>query len=247
MESNNNFPRSLNELEKEWLFYLLPADRVGYKKYRDIIDKMVIIGEGRFGEGNFVLGNAGDEPDLSYSSLPMFATGQIIFKECTIQVSIHELYDNKIEISINNISGEGIPDKQTEISRWTYSNWLPGNSSPFENDKLREINLLSGERKAVLSISLKMRTIWVYDSISGVNYIIPLTNFLNELLRGNTKIDRAKGININYIFENLDMFSDDEFVKAFVQYNKQYRKITLPDAEIAKPKKKGILGKWFGS
>ena len=241
------YPRNLTQLERDLLFYLLPSERPGYKLYQDKTGSMLVIGEGRFGEGNYVLGYEGDEPDLSYSSLPMFAAGQIIFKECTIQVSIHELYDNKIEISINNVSGEGIPDELTEISRWTYSNWLPGNSSPFENDKLREINLLSGERKAVLAISLKMRTIWVYDSISGVNYIIPLTNFLNELIRGNTKIDRTKGININYIFENMNMFSDGEIIRAFVQYNKQYHKISLPDAEIAKPKKKGILGKWFGS
>lgn len=240
------YPRKLNEQEKEWLLFLLPSERPGYKLYRDKLESICIIGEGRFGEGNYILGYEGDEPDLSYSSLPMFATGQIIFKECTIQISIHELYDNKIEISINNISGEGIPVQLTELSRWTYSNWLPGNSSPFENDKLRGINLLSGERKVVLAISLKMRTIWVYDSISGINYIIPLTNFLNELLRGNTKIDRTKGVNINYIFENMDLFSDDDFVKAFVQYNKQYRKINLPDAEIAKPKKSGIIKKLFG-
>lgn len=246
MDGNNNYPRSLSEQEKEWLFYLLPAERPGYKIYRDKIDTMCVIGEGRFGEGNYVLGYDGDEPDLSYSSLPMFATGQIVNKECTVQVSIHELYDNKIEISINNISGEGIPGQLTELSRWTYSLWQPGNSSPFENDKLREINLLSGERKAVLAISLKMRTIWVYDSISGVNYIIPLTNFLNELLRGNTKIDRTKGVNIEYIFENLEMFSDSDFVKAFVQYNKQYHKISLPDTEIAGPKKKGLIKKLFG-
>ncbi|MFI5145012.1 MAG: hypothetical protein ACHQJ4_05390 [Ignavibacteria bacterium] len=246
MDSKNNFPRQLIEREKEWLFFLLPSGRPGYHLYRDKIDSMCVIGEGRFGEGNYVLGYEGDEPDLSYSSLPMFATGQVIFKECTIQVSIHELYDNKIEISINNVYGEGIPDELTEISRWTYSNWLPGTISPFPDDKLRETDILTGSRKAVLAISQNRRTIWLYESNSGMNYIIPVTNFLNELMRGNTKIDRTKGININYIFENLDLFSDDDFVKAFVQYNKQYRKIDLPDAEIAKPKKSGFIKKIFG-
>jgi hypothetical protein len=245
MNNFNDYPRSLSEQEKEWLLFLLPEDRSGYKSYRDIINKMVIIEEGRFGEGNYVLGFEGDEPDLSYSSLPVFASGQIIFKECTVQTTIHELYENKIEISINNVSGYEIPDTLTELKRWTYSTWSPGSDSPFESDKLREVNLTSGRENDVLVFSISMRTIWLYEPVSQVNHIIPVTNFLNELLRGNTKIDRTKGVNINFIFEKLNLFSDDEIIKAFVQYNKQYHKVNLLDTDLRKTKKKGIFGKFL--
>src|SRR5437667_9439809 len=104
------FPRKLNKLEKDWLFYLLPSTRKGYNEYRKLIEGMLVIGEGRFGEGNYVLGYEGDAPDLSYPSMPMFACGQIICEECRIQISIHEHYDNKIEYSINNLLGESIPE-----------------------------------------------------------------------------------------------------------------------------------------
>jgi hypothetical protein len=245
VDEEEKYPRALTQRDKEWLFYLLPQDRSGYAVYREKIDSMVVIGEGRFGPGNYVLGQRGDEPDLSYSSLPMFASGQIICKECAIQISIHELYDNKIEISINNISGDEIPDNLTETGRWSYSYWALGKESPFLDDKLREVNLSSQKGRAVLAISPAGQRIWLYDDNTKLNYIIPVTNFLNELLRGNSEIDRTKGVNIDYIFKNLDLFKDEDVVKAFVQYNKQYKKIDLPDKEIAKPKK-SILGKWLG-
>jgi len=208
---------------------------------------MLVIGEGRFGEGNLVLGYEGYEPDLTYSSLPVFAAGQIKFDECTVQISIHEFFDNKIEISINNLSGSDIPAELSEISRWSYSYWKPGSPSPFAGDTLREINISKNKGSLVLAVSPKNRTVWLYDSKSGVNFIIPVTNFINELLRGNTNIDKTKGIDMNFVFSNLDKFSDDDFVKAFVQYNKHWRKVELPDTDAALGKeKKGLFKKIFG-
>jgi hypothetical protein len=241
----DKYPRDLTLREKKWLLYLLPEDRQGYAVYRDKIEDMVVIGDGRFGDGNYFLGYKGDEPDLSYSSLPMFASGQIICKECIIQISIHEFYDNKIEFSINSITGDEIPEELTEIRRWSYSYWSPHKASFIENDKLREVELMEKKDEAVLVFSLVYGTIWLFDNKTQINLIIPVTNFVNELLRGNTKIEKTKGINIKYVFEHLDMFGDNDITKAFVQYNKQYHKISLPDAEIAKPKEKGLVGKLF--
>jgi hypothetical protein len=81
----------------------------------------------------------------------------------------------------------------------------------------------------------------LYESVSGVNHIIPVTNFINELLRGNRSINRSKGIDMNYIFSNLGMFSDSDFRRALVQYNKQWRKVDLHDTDVVIEKKK----KWF--
>lgn len=241
------YPRKLTEREREWLLYLLPEDSGLYADYRGKVLSMLVIGEGRFGEGNRVLGYEGDEPDLSYSSLPVFACGQIKFKECSVQISIHEFFDNKIETSINNLSGSDIPDELTEISRWSYSYWKPGNPSPFDGDLLREISITKNRNELVLALSPKNRSVWLYDSKSAVNFIIPVTNFINELLRGNTKIDKSKGIDIDFIFLHLDKFTDYEFVYAFVQYNRHWRKVALPDADVAEVKeKKGLFKKIFG-
>jgi hypothetical protein len=245
-ETENKYPRRLSEREIRRLFYLLPEDIPAYAEYRTKLSSMLVIGEGRFGEGNLVLGHEGDKPDLSYSSLPVFACGQIIYKECRLQISIHEFFDNKIEVSISNISGDKIPDELTETGKWSYSYWKPGTASPFEGDRLREINIAKTKGMLVLALSPKNFSVWLYEAKTGLNHIIPVTNFINELLRGNTSVDKSKGINIAYVFENLDKFSDDEFIKAMVQYNKQWRKVELLDSDAAiGEEKKGLLKKIF--
>jgi hypothetical protein len=240
------YPRKLTKREKDWLFYLLPEERHAYAEYRRNIASMLVIGEGRFGGGNLILGYEGDEPDLSFSSLPVYACGQIEFEECKLQVSIHEFFDNKIEIAINNLTDEKIPDTLTEIRRWTYSYWKPGDESPFEGDRLRRINLSKNKNELVLVFSPGNRTIWLCEAKTGVNHIIPVTNFINELLRGNKSIDKTKGINIAYVFSILDKFTDEDFVRAFVQYNKHWRKVELPDSDVAPVReKKGLFKKLF--
>ncbi len=244
--SPNKYPRRLSERETRWLFYLLPEDISAYTDYRTKIDSMFVIGEGRFGEGNLVLGHEGDKPDLSYSSLPVFACGQIIYKECRLQISIHEFFDNKIEVSVSNLNGDKFPDELTETGKWSYSYWKPGLASPFEGDRLREIDIAKTKGTLVLALSPKNFSVWLYEAKTGLNHIIPVTNFINELLRGNTSIDKTNGINIAYVFENLNKFSDAEFIKALVQYNKQWRKVELPDSDAAiGGEKKGLFKKLF--
>lgn len=239
------YPRKLTPREKNWLFYLLPEESHAYTEYRSSIASMLVIGEGRFGEGNLVLGYEGDSPDLSYSSQPVFACGQILCKGCTIQVSIHEFFDNKIEVSLSNLTDSGVPEFLIETGRWSYSYWKPGQPSPFEGDNLRKVNITKNDNEMVLVLSTQSRTVWLYDSKSRVNYIIPVTNFINELLRGNPKIDRSGGINIGFIFSNLDKFDDDDFIRAFVQYNKHWHKVKLLDSDAAFGKKKGLFKKIF--
>ena len=235
------FPRKLTNLEKDWLFYVLPADRKGYAEYRKFIEGMLLIGEGRFGEGNYVLGYEGDTPDLSYPSMPMFACGQIICEGCTIQISIHEHYDNKIEYSINNLLGELIPEKLTELKRWSYSYWKPGDPSPFENDNLKEYDLSGKKGELVLAVSPANRSIWLYDSKKEINHIIPVTNFINELLRGNKAINKKKGIDLNYVFSNLDLFDAEDFKQALLEYNKHWRKIDLTEFNLIAESPKGSI------
>ncbi len=49
-----------------------------------------------------------------------------------------------------------------------------------------------------------------------------------------------------YVFDNLQKFNNEEFVKALVQYNKQWRKVELMDSDAALGKeKKGLFKKLF--
>ncbi|MGH2575503.1 MAG: hypothetical protein ACRDFC_07370, partial [Ignavibacteria bacterium] len=156
------------------------------------------------------------------------------------------LYDDKIEFSISNLLGEVIPDNIYEKKRWSYSYWKPGDKSPFENDSLREIELSGIKGSLVLAVSKANKSIWLYDGKTQVNHIIPVTNFINELLRGNKSVDKAKGINIDYVFSNLQQFTDDDFRGALEEYNKHWRKVDLKEFTLSTPpKRKGFFGKLF--
>lgn len=241
MDGQEEFPRSLTAVEFEQIYFLLPENIEAYNRYRVRIAQLVVIGHGRFGDGNLILGKSGDTPDLSYSSLPVFASGQIEYGSSKVLVTIHEEYDEKIEVSINIIAGNSIPGNSKITGGWTYSTWKPGDKSPFKNDSLKIINISEKKNELVLVLSKTNHSIWLYESAKKYNHIIPVTNFINELLRGNSSIDRTKGINMNYIFDNLKKFKDSDFVKALVQYNKQWRKLDLSKSEIKPVKEKVSL------
>jgi hypothetical protein len=192
------------------------------------------------------MGFENDKPDLSYASLPVFASGLVTLDNAGILVTIHEEYDNKIEFSINNLSGGLVPSEGNITGGWTYSTWKPSSPSPFKNDMLREVQISQVKNKLVLAVSKTNRTIWLYEDKINYVHIIPVTNFINELLRGNISIDRTKGINMNYIFDNLNLFKDDDFRKALINYNKQWRKLDLSEIESGEAgKKSGLFTRIF--
>ncbi|RPI18297.1 MAG: hypothetical protein EHM58_06120 [Ignavibacteriae bacterium] len=235
------FPRKLTALEIEQLNFLLPENIDVYNKYRIRIKSLYVIGQGRLGEGNYILGKIGDVPDLSYSSLPVFASGQIVYEDAKVQVTLHEEFDEQIEFSINIIAGDNVSEDSKVTGGWTYSTWKPGDKSPFTGDELRTVNIAEKKNEMLLVLSKVNHSIWLYEDAKQYNHIIPVTNFINELLRGNTSIDRTKGINMNYIFDNLNKFKDGDFVKALVQYNKQWHKVNLSKIELKPIKEKASL------
>ena len=115
----------------------------------------------------------------------------------------------------------------TEVKRWSYSHWKPGDPSPFENDKLHEYHLSKEKGKLVLAVSPANRSIWLYNSKTEINSIIPVTNFINELLRLKKIMNKKEGMDLNYIFSNLNDFNVKDFRHAFLEYNKHWHKIDL--------------------
>lgn len=242
-ENNQKFPRALAEREIDWLQFILPESKKGYAIYRKKIEDLYVIGFGRFGGSNLVLGENNDKPDLSAPSSPVFASGNIVFKEAEIYVLIHEEFEDQIEIDISNINGNFIPQELTEISRWTYSEWEPGLKAPGDGALVREIPLVNDE--AVIAVVPSHKRIWVYERKTGVNYFIPVTNLFNEIMR-------LRGIKYhknlptpNSLFTENSSYSDEEIAQGFLLYNKQWNKIKLDYSlfkkEIKKKRKKTIF------
>ena len=137
-----NFPRELYKSEKEILFSVLPESKSGYKKYRQRIDDMKVIGQGRFGGGNFILGFEGDEIDLDIPSASVFSSGIVISNESKFDVTIHEEEEEQIEYDISPFTKID-PEKEIKIESVTsLAFWNKNEKSPFTDLPVNEFVVL---------------------------------------------------------------------------------------------------------
>lgn len=228
-----HFPRDLSAEEKELLFSALPENKIGYKHYRNKIEQMIVLGHGRFGGGNYILGKLDSELDLESSSTPIFAISKIVYGDHEIYITIHHENDDQIEIDIQNIEMTTKIGELKEKYRWTYSNWIPGQKAPYDNSDVREIHLIL--KSLVLVIASAHRKIWVYNAKDEVNYLIPVTNFYNELMLLMEERDPEVALNPNRLFTSLASFDDEKLGQAFLLYNKYWNRIDV-DYSLFDPK-----------
>ncbi len=244
MQQNANelFPRELSDNEKFWLFAALPENKPGYKKYRELIDSLMVIGYGRFGAGNLVLGEAHDVVDLEDPSAPIFAIANIVYANAQIYVTIHEEFENQIEVDIKSLKGETIPADPGGAKIWTYSDWKPGLKAPNDGGDIREVVLIKD--KIVLAIAPSHKKIWVYNAESGINHFVPVTNYYNEIMILMQNKDPETALDPGRIFTHLNEFTDEQLIAGFLIYNKHWNRVELDYNLFAKKedqKKKSFL------
>jgi hypothetical protein len=230
MAREESYPRDLSPLEKDLMLWLLPADRPGYRDYRSFVESWRVAAKGRRGEGNFILAPGSAKID-NESPLPqVLAYGIVETTNGKIAVTVRELLDDQLEFEIMCLGGESLPDILGEKRRWTFSTWLPKQPCPICSGTLREVNMqtVSG-RRLVLAFCKEDGKIWVYDEISGVNHLIPLTNFYNELMLHANVRDPKVALNSKRIFTDLQNYSDAMLSRAFASYNKLKTKIVFED------------------
>lgn len=221
-EKIERFPRELTKVEKDLLFTILPETKPGYKNYRRKINELFVIGTGRFGDNNLILGEKSLIPDTDSPSTPVFASGTISTTEDEIDVLIHEETEDQIEIDISPKNHNKIPPEINIINSWNYSEWMPGNRAPKDNSDVREIKI---DEKYILAIAQLHKKIWLYEYDSGINYLIPVTNFYNYLMIVKKIRDEKIVLNYSLLFKNPETNSDEEIISAFILYNKYFRRI----------------------
>ena len=216
MAPGDPYPRTLRPKEVDLLEGVLPPDRPGYQRYRELIHAMVVLGEGNQGPGNYLLGYLGATPDHSMPLSPVIAFGVVEATSGSYAVTIREFAGGQIEVEI--VSGpEGVvPDHFEEKRRWTYSTWLPGQPSPATGGAVREVAI---DPFLTLAIAPKEKRIWLYDRASGINLLLPVTNFHNELMLCKGIRDPKIALDVGMFFGGHADYSDADLREAFIRYN----------------------------
>ena len=214
-------PRPVTPVEADWLDFLLPADRPGYAMLRKIVTPLGVLGEGRWGEGDLVLGSDGQTIDMEAGMEPVAAFGQIHYDHGAVMtLTLHQPDDEgRVEFQI----GGNVAAGEREISRWSYSYWSPGDSCPSTGGSMREILLGSGD--IVLCISNAARSLWLFDATTMMNRLLPITNFYNELVISLGIRDPKIALDHSRLFTESGSFGDDDLRTAFQRYNTAFRKI----------------------
>ncbi|MBI4535727.1 MAG: hypothetical protein HY708_05575 [Ignavibacteriae bacterium] len=234
------YPRALREKELQVLEFVLPEIRSGYKHYRELIRSMVVLGEGRRGKGNLVLGFEDDVPDTTSPLASVVAYGVVETTRDRFTITVREYVGEQIDVEIVSGRGGEIPDYFEEKGRWTYSTWQPGDPSPATMQPVREVRI---HDNYVLAIARQEKRIWLHERTTGMNLLIPITNFYNELMLHMQIRDPQVALKADLFFTNLSTYSDDAVMKAFIAYNKVKPKVVLPIA--VSHEEEGGLGRLF--
>jgi len=228
MNGPERYPRKLTKREQAFLYWLLPDDRTGYYHYRDLLETMVVLGEGRRGKGNLVLGHPGDVLDLDAPLASVFAFGVIEGEDKNILVTIREEQEDQVEVEIVGSKSDEVPDQFAEKRRWSYSSWSPGDPGPSSGGMVREVKMRGEENfTLVLAISPAEKRLWVYDAKSQVNHLIPVTNYYNELMMLKGIRDPNLALRSTKLFSRLSEFSDEDLARAFLTYNRLKKKVEV--------------------
>lgn len=251
-EQRQLFPRPLSGREREWIEWVLPKGRPEYERHLDRVNSMVVIGEGRRGKGEIILGRSGTSPDFSAPLAPVLAYGAIETNQGTISLTLREMFDDQISIEIVSHRAEEIPANFEEVRRWTYSTWTPGEKCPQCLKAVREIPMHTvdvSHELLVLAICPTDRRLWVYDSTLKVNRLIPVTNYYNELMLHKNIRDPQIALDSQRLFTHLSEYSDSDLTYAFLTYNKIKTKVHVggsiaADREV-RPTLRDTLGRIF--
>jgi hypothetical protein len=227
MSLHPEYPRALRPIERELVDLLLPPERPGYAALREQLDGLVVLGTGRWGAGDFVLGKPGQPIDQQAPMQPVFALGGAVVdregRQGEVTVSIHERDDEgRIEM---HVSGLDVAEFGESLSaQWTLSRWSPGDPAPQSDECVREIALDAGSR-LVLAVAPQRRQLWLHDALAGTNRLIPVTSFYNELMLEIGERDPRIALDHRRLFAEDVAIADADLRAAFRRYNMVFRKI----------------------
>ena len=221
---------SLTAHQLSILRWLLPASRPGYDTMFTKLSRLTVLGVGRWGEDDLILGRVGATIDPSLPMTPVFAHGIIEFVNSSCSIAVHDEDEGQIEIQFGTAHPDVYDPGAQEIRRFCYSYWQPGMLSPRNQAPVREIHIpgSSGVAGCTLALCAAEKKIWVHESATGVNRLIAHTGFYNELMRvvGEKRSERALAPAL--LFSEQGQFPDRDLALALYAYNTARQRVALP-------------------
>lgn len=214
------FPRELTEVEREFLYWLLPLDNGGYRPFNEFVQNAIVLGEGRWGEGDLMLAPFPASIDTTLGMEPIVAYGECLLDGNLMTISVHDLNaDEQLEAQFGIYP---LPSEPKVELGWCYSYWKPGEPSPATDEAVREITLTRTDKKepSLLVISKSQRSMWLHHP-NGFNRLLPVTGLNDELLRTHGIREFQQVANAAQFFTRIDEFSDTDVRKAFAEYVKR--------------------------
>jgi hypothetical protein len=222
------FPRKPEEEELNILYRILPADKPGYQRIRELIKDYYIIGKGSSDE-MLVLSRTNDLLYVPFIT-PVFAAGTFVYNGRLFDVIIHEELEETIELSVD--IKEKVPDNFKDN---IYPEWVPGMKAPGDGSDVREVVV---DEKHVLVLAPVHKRLWLYDNETGVNHFLTPGAFYSNLCMVKNIREPEKVLNPKLLFENLANYHDNELISAFYLYNKSLKKFRIEIPVEKKAEKK---------
>ncbi len=229
-DHGDSYPRALTPLERELILWVLPSGSAGYGPYLDFIAGASVIGQGRRGEGEIILGAPGDHPDVESPLPPVVSFGVGRTEDDDVSVTVREILEAQMSVEIVGRKRDRVSPGARIEKLWTYAQWVPGRPCPQCGRPAREVEIAPGGpvgRPAVLAICAADHRLWIYDGPTGVCRPMPVTNYYNELMLFKSIRDPETALVSSRLFEHLDGYSDADLAAAFVAYNRVKSKIDL--------------------
>ena len=139
-------------------------------------------------------------------------------------IAVHGKTEEQIHVELMTTPGDNLPVRPVEVRRWTYSSWKPGMASPCSEAPVREITVSPVNALVVAGTD---KRIWLYDSISGMNHLIPITTFYGELMTVEKIHDPEVVLKPARFFGDLPRYSDVSLRNAFLAYNEIHPKTEI--------------------
>ncbi len=214
--SNGHYPRNLQPVERLLIESVLPVDRPGYRAYRESIADMVVLAQGVRGNGHLVLGRSGSKVDVGSPLSGVIAHGAVETDRGEIVIAVREETEKQVNVELMMRSADELPVSFHELRRWTYSSWLPGEPSPQSTAPVREVMIT---HDCTLVLAPADKRIWLYDSVSGMNRLVPITTLYGELMAVEKIRDPEISLRPGRFFEDLANYSEESLRRAFQLYN----------------------------